>query len=589
MFAGLDRRQRLLVFERLALAFLARLLVEHLIAQELHHRARGAEQVLSRGGNVEVHRRRIEHGRRHLACHEALPDELIELELFRRQLRLYRLGRPGRVGWTNAFVRVLRVGFFGGAVEHRRLGEELRRVLVGQPFARRRHRARRHTRRVGAHVRDESNRALGPTHLDAFVQVLCKPHGALRAVPELLGGFLLQRAGLERFGRILPALAPLDVGDVKRLARHEILDDAIRLLGVRDFGLQPVDVMELGTELRAIVSQRGNDGPVFHRVERTNVALALHQEPQRHRLHTTGREALLDRLPEHRTRLVPDKPIEHATRLLRINFLRINVTGVFDGPDDGFLRDFVEQHALDDGRTLALDLRLHVPRDGFTLTVRVGRDVDGLRGARRLLQFGDGLFLSGNRDVLRVEPILEVNTERLGGEIANVPNRRLHGIAGAQVLPNRLRFRRRFDDDERLTIEIDRCRVFGRARRNHRCATRLLLDRRLRFSVGDDGLGLRHRNRGSLFRFRSNFLRRGDSLLRCGDGLLRRGRDLLRRRDALGLRRSDSLRRRGSLCRLGSSLRVLRGRLRCGGLLCSCLLLGCHVPISNPGPVGSAT
>src|SRR4051812_15655155 len=62
--------------------------IENEKALELHDRAGGAEQIaatadvrLRCGRDIEIHRRRVEHGGRHLRRHEALPDELIELEL----------------------------------------------------------------------------------------------------------------------------------------------------------------------------------------------------------------------------------------------------------------------------------------------------------------------------------------------------------------------------------------------------------------------------------------------------------------------------------------------------------------------------
>src|SRR5262249_58669224 len=58
------------------------------ISLELHDAARGAEQIRVRGsdglsgfGEIEVHRGGVEDRRRHLRPHEALPDELVELEV----------------------------------------------------------------------------------------------------------------------------------------------------------------------------------------------------------------------------------------------------------------------------------------------------------------------------------------------------------------------------------------------------------------------------------------------------------------------------------------------------------------------------
>ena len=76
-------------------------------------------------------------------------------------------------------------------------------------------------------------------------------------------------------------------------------------------------------------------------------------------------------------------------RLCALPWCLVNVAGVVDGPQHRVLRDFMEEHAARDRRALALDLRLHVPRNRLPLAVRVGRDVHGLRAARRLLELGD--------------------------------------------------------------------------------------------------------------------------------------------------------------------------------------------------------
>ena len=118
LLADLDDGQRLLVLERLVLAFFARLAIEREEALELHDRCRwsgtdscgGRCRGCVRRRDVEVDRGRVEHRRRHLRRHEALPDELIELELVgaERYLRMSSGRRVGSVGRI-ALVRVLRV------------------------------------------------------------------------------------------------------------------------------------------------------------------------------------------------------------------------------------------------------------------------------------------------------------------------------------------------------------------------------------------------------------------------------------------------------------------------------------------------
>ena len=117
----------------------------------------------------------------------------------------------------------------------------------------------------------------------------------LRAEAELLRGLLLQRGGRERRRGILAALAPLDVGDREhRLsAACRSREDAVGLVRVGDLGLLPVDLVQLRGERLPVLLERGRHRPVLHRLERADLALALHDQPERDRLHAAGREPFL--------------------------------------------------------------------------------------------------------------------------------------------------------------------------------------------------------------------------------------------------------------------------------------------------------
>src|SRR5687768_10712683 len=133
-------------------------------------------------------------------------------------------------------------------------------------------RARRHARGVGAHVRDETDRLVA--ELDTLVQVLRDAHRPLRAEAKLLRRFLLERAGREWRGGILPALAALRIGDrekadralraprcacaarsAQRVSRNRghRLYDALRRLLVRNLGLLAVEMVQPRGELLAVL------------------------------------------------------------------------------------------------------------------------------------------------------------------------------------------------------------------------------------------------------------------------------------------------------------------------------------------------
>jgi hypothetical protein len=195
---------------------------------------------------------------------------------------------------------------------------------------------------------------------------------------------------------ILATLAPLDLGDVERPPILQVVDDALRVGLLVDLGLLAVDVMELGRELLLALLEQRFDGPILDRLERTDLPLALDDQAQRDGLHASGRNPLLHRFPEDRARLVADQTIEHATRLLRLDFLRVDLPGVLDGAANGVLCDLVEEHTPDrhaQRAALGADLSRYVLRDGFALAIGVGRDQDFSAVLRRVLDVGDRFFL----------------------------------------------------------------------------------------------------------------------------------------------------------------------------------------------------
>src|SRR5580704_8505216 len=284
------------------LAFLVTLAVERQESGELDHAARRAEEIPAQ---VEVDRRRVEDRRRHLRGHEALPDQLVELELVSGQIALDQLRTTSRVGGANPLVRILRVLDLAIAIE---LRPTLREIALAeqatQVIARLNRRALRDACRVCPHIRDQTDGALFFPQLNALVEILRQAHRALGAERELLGAFLLERAGRERRLRIFPALAALDVGDEKRadtrgrgrsvrgLAHpssgvRRFVDDATGIGFVGDLRFLAIDLMELRAEPLALVLQRRRDGPVLDGLERADLAFALDQQPQGDGLNAT--------------------------------------------------------------------------------------------------------------------------------------------------------------------------------------------------------------------------------------------------------------------------------------------------------------
>jgi hypothetical protein len=114
-------------------------------------------------------------------------------------------------------VRILRVLRFVVGVEARRIGQVRLAIHHLDILARLFRGRRRHARRVGAHVGDETYGAL-VADLYSFVEILRQSHRALRSEAEFFCRVLLQRAGRERRRRIFPPLTAFDLSDLERLA-----------------------------------------------------------------------------------------------------------------------------------------------------------------------------------------------------------------------------------------------------------------------------------------------------------------------------------------------------------------------------------
>ena len=193
------------------------------------------------------------------------------------------------------------------------------------------------------------------------------------------------------------------------------------------------------------------DGPVLLRLEGADLPLPLHDEPERHGLDPAGGETGLDRAPEDGARLVADQPIENPAGLLGLDLLLVDGGGAVHGRHDRVAGDLLEQHPVHRHPLGRRDLVGDVPGDRLAFAVGVGGEIDGRRGLGRLLELGQRLGLALDGDVLGLEPVVDVHPQLAGGEIAQVPDRRLHVVAPTEVLPDGLGLGGRLDDDERIS------------------------------------------------------------------------------------------------------------------------------------------
>src|SRR5207245_2701640 len=92
--------------------------------------------------------------------------------------------------------------------------------------------------------------------------------------------------------------------------------------------------------------------------------------------------------------------------------------------------------------------------------VGVGGQVDGGRVPRRRLQLLDHLLARGQDFVLGLEALLDVDAERLLGQVPDMAHGGLHLEVPPEILVDRLGLRRRLDDHEVLGHEEDASPIY---------------------------------------------------------------------------------------------------------------------------------
>ena len=117
---------------------------------------------------------------------------------------------------------------------------------------------------------------------------------------------------------------------------------------------------------------------------------------------------------------------------MRVYQVAINIAWVFESFAHRALCNFIEGDTTDAAIFLSLLLFLlaagaisaqffrQVPRDGLSLSIRVGGEIDSVRALRQLLQSGDDFFLTRNNDVISFEIVVDVNAESTFRQIFDV-------------------------------------------------------------------------------------------------------------------------------------------------------------------------
>ena len=163
------------------------------------------------------------------------------------------------------------------------------------------------------------------------------------------------------------------------------------------------------------------------RAERDPLALAVDDQPGRHRLHPPGGQLGHDLLPQHGRDLVPVQPVQHAARLVGVDQALVDLPRVGDGAGDRLRGDLVEDHPA--VRHLGLELLEQVPGDGLALAVFISGEQEFVGVLEQALELGDLLPLVAVHDVERLEVVVHVDAEP-GPRLAPVLGRDLGGAVG---------------------------------------------------------------------------------------------------------------------------------------------------------------
>ena len=223
--------------------------------------------------------------------------------------------------------------------------------------------------------------------------------------------------------------------------------------------------------------------------KRANLHFALDNQAKRYRLYAAGGKAAADLVPKDWRNFVAHQAVENAARLLRVDQVGVYVAGLGEGCLDSLRRNLVKHYAAIFG-TIGFPGRQRIEqvlRDGFSLAVRVGRQVHVGSVLSRLAQVGDDLHFAGNdlqrglKNVFRgddywlnrflffclfpgfglglsllfllfsVGTFRQQDTQSLFGKVQDMSQRRFDGVFAPQILVDCFRLCRRFHNYERTS------------------------------------------------------------------------------------------------------------------------------------------
>ncbi len=194
--------------------------------------------------------------------------------------------------------------------------------------------------------------------------------------------------------------------------------------------------------------------PILAALKALDLLLALHDHPQRGRLHPAGGQAGPNFLPQQRREVEADQIVQRPPGLLGVDQIQGKLARLRHGLLNRPLGDLVEHdapHGFVAQQIALLEDFAQVPGDGLAFPVGVGRQIERVRLGGGL---GDGLdvpLVFIDELVFHGEAALGIDRAFLGHQIAHVAVGGQNLVIRAQIFFDRLGLGGRFDDDQIFT------------------------------------------------------------------------------------------------------------------------------------------
>ena len=180
-------------------------------------------------------------------------------------------------------------------------------------------------------------------------------------------------------------------------------------------------------------------------LEGLDFLLALSDQSHGHALHSSCRESRHDLAPEHGREFKAHDAVKHATCLLSVDQVQVDVARMLDGIEDSRLGNLMEDDAARVVGRQSQHLE-QMPSNGFSLAVFITCEPHEVGLSSLILEFLDMLLLVFGNFVERFEAVLHVNAEILLVQVTDMSETRHHFIFITQEFLNGLCLGRGLDD-----------------------------------------------------------------------------------------------------------------------------------------------